>query len=161
MHICSYWCEITSTHWSVRRVQIIFLKGTSIGTNILYINHGLSHTYNIQCESRILSGGNAVGFQIICHNLSWLTHWGPVTHICVDNLTIIGSDKGLSPGRCQAIIWTNADILLIRSQGTYFNGISFEFHIFSFRKMHLNMPSAKCRPFCLGEISQPWIKSHT
>ena len=31
-------------------------------------------------------------------------HWGRVTHICVSNLTIIGSDNGLSPGRRQAII---------------------------------------------------------
>ena len=29
-------------------------------------------------------------------------------HICVSKLTIIGSDNGLSPGRHQAIIWTNA-----------------------------------------------------
>ena len=35
-----------------------------------------------------------------------LTHWGRVTHICVSKLTINGSDNGLSPGRCQAIIWT-------------------------------------------------------
>ena len=35
-----------------------------------------------------------------------LTHWGPVTHIYVGNLTIIGSDNGLSPGRLEAIIWT-------------------------------------------------------
>ena len=41
-----------------------------------------------------------------------LTHWGRVTHICVGNLTIIGSDNGLSPGRRQAIIWTNVGILL-------------------------------------------------
>ena len=40
-------------------------------------------------------------------------HWGRVTHICVGELTIIGSDNGLSPGRRQAIIWTNAGILLI------------------------------------------------
>ena len=33
-----------------------------------------------------------------------LTHWSRVTHICVGNLTIIGSDNGLSPGRRQAII---------------------------------------------------------
>ena len=33
-----------------------------------------------------------------------LTHWGQETHICVDNLTMIGSDNGLSPGRRQAII---------------------------------------------------------
>ena len=44
-----------------------------------------------------------------------LTHWGRVTHICVDNLTIIGSDNGLLPGRRQAIILINAGILLIRS----------------------------------------------
>ena len=42
-----------------------------------------------------------------------LSHWGRVTHICVSNLTIIGSDSGLSPSRRQAIIWTNAAILLL------------------------------------------------
>ena len=42
-----------------------------------------------------------------------LTNWGRVTHICVNKLTVIGSDNGLSPGRRQAIIWTNAGILLI------------------------------------------------
>ena len=50
-----------------------------------------------------------------------LTHWGRVTHICVSKLAIIGSDNGLSPGRRQAIIWTNAEILLIGSLGTNFN----------------------------------------
>ena len=30
------------------------------------------------------------------------THWGRVTHICVSDLTSIGSDNGLSPGRRQA-----------------------------------------------------------
>ena len=41
-----------------------------------------------------------------------LTHWGPVTHICVGDLTIIGSDNGLSPGRHQAIIWTSVIICI-------------------------------------------------
>ena len=36
-----------------------------------------------------------------------------MTPLCVSNLTIIGSDNGSSPGRRQAIIWTNAGILLI------------------------------------------------
>ena len=36
-----------------------------------------------------------------------LTHWGRMTHICIGNLTIIGSDNGLSPGWRQSIIWTN------------------------------------------------------
>ena len=42
----------------------------------------------------------------------WLTHWGRVMHIYISKLTIIGSDDGLSPGRRQAIIRTNAGILL-------------------------------------------------
>ena len=52
-----------------------------------------------------------------------LTHWGRVTHICVGNLTIIDPDNGLSPGRRQAIIWTNAGLLLIGPLGTNFNEI--------------------------------------
>ena len=52
-----------------------------------------------------------------------LTHRGRVTHICVGNLTIIGSDNGLPPGRRQAIIWTNARILLIEPLGTILSEI--------------------------------------
>ena len=79
-----------------------------------------------------------------------LTHWGRVTHICVAKLTIIGSDNGLSPGRRQAIIWTNAGILLIRPLGTNFSEILIRIQTFSFKKMHLKMSSPKWRPFCLG-----------
>ena len=56
-----------------------------------------------------------------CLGLNVLTHWGRVTHICVGKLTIIGSDNGLSPGWHQAIIWTNAGILLIGPLGTNLN----------------------------------------
>ena len=73
-----------------------------------------------------------------------------MTHICVSKLTIIGSDNGLSPGRRQAIIWTNDGILLIRTLGTNFNEILSEIRSFSFKKMHLRMSSAKWRLFCLG-----------
>ena len=79
-----------------------------------------------------------------------LTHWGRVTHICVSDLTIIGSDNSLSPGRRQAIIRTNAEILLIRPLGTNFSEISIKIQIFSFKKMRLKVSSAKWRPFCLG-----------
>ena len=82
--------------------------------------------------------------------LSMLTHWSRVTHICVDKLTIISSDNGLSSGRRHAIIWTNAAILLIGSLGTNFSEISIEIHTFSFKKMHLKMLSAKWHLFCLG-----------
>ena len=73
-----------------------------------------------------------------------------MTHICVSKLTIIGSDNGLSPGRRQAIIWTNAGILLIQTLGTKFSDILWEIYKFSFKKMHLKMSSGKCRPSCLG-----------
>ena len=55
---------------------------------------------------------------------------GRVAHIYVGNLTIIGSDNGLSPGRRQAIIWTRAGILLIEPLETNFNEIWFEIHSF-------------------------------
>ena len=79
-----------------------------------------------------------------------ITHWGRMTHICVGKLTTIDSDNGLSPGRCQAIIWINAGILLIGPLGTNFNEILIGIQTFSFKKMHLKMSSAKLRPFCLG-----------
>ena len=68
-----------------------------------------------------------------------LTHWGRVMHICVSKLTIIDSDNGLSPGRRQAIIWTDAGILLIGSLGTNFSEILINIYTFSIRKMHLKM----------------------
>ena len=49
-----------------------------------------------------------------------------MTHICVSKLTIIGSDNGSSPDRRQAIIWTNAGILLIGPLGTNFSEIVME-----------------------------------
>ena len=79
-----------------------------------------------------------------------LTHWGRVTHICVGNLTIIGSDNGLSPGRRQAITWTNVGVLLIGPLGTNFSEMLIEIHTFSFKKIHLKMSSGKWWPFCLG-----------
>ena len=92
-----------------------------------------------------------------------LTHWGRVTHICVGKLSIIGSDNGSSPGRRQAIIWTNAVILLVGHVGTNFsenwNGIE----TFSIKEMHLKMSSAKWRLFGLGlnELRDNYIYIYT
>ena len=79
-----------------------------------------------------------------------LTHWGRVTHICVSKLSSIASDNGLSPVRRQAIIWTNAGILLIGPWVTNFSELLIDIHTFSFKKIDLKMSSAKWRPFCLG-----------
>ena len=62
------------------------------------------------------------------------------------NRVSFGSDNGLAPGRHQAIIWTNAGILLIGPLGINFSEILI--NTFSFKKMHLQMSSAKWRPFC-------------
>ena len=70
-------------------------------------------------------------------------------HIYISKLIITGSDNGLSPGRRQAIIWTNGGILLIQTLGANFSEILSEIHIFSFKKMYLKMLSAKQLPFCL------------
>ena len=50
----------------------------------------------------------------------------------------------------QAIIRTNAVILLTKPLRTNFSEISIEIHTFSFKEMHLKMSSGKWRPFCLG-----------
>ena len=89
-------------------------------------------------------------FNWVLRCVLYLTHWGRVTHICVGKLSIIGSDNGLSPGRHQAIIWTNAGRLLIEPLGTNFSEILIEILTFSFKKMHLKVSSAKWRPFCLS-----------
>ena len=100
--------------------------------------------------------------------MSSLTHWGRVMHICIGNITIIGSDNGLSPSRRQAIICTNAGILLIGPLGTNFSEILIEIHTFSFKKMHLKTSSGKkaailSRPQCNVLMaflsSQPWCGS--
>ena len=71
-------------------------------------------------------------------------------HLCFGNLTTIGSDNGLSPGRGQAIIWTNAGMLLIGPLWTNFSEILIQIPTFSFKKMHLKVLSAKRLPFCLN-----------
>ena len=65
-----------------------------------------------------------------------LAHWGRVTHKC----------------QCQAIIWTNAGILLIEPLRTYFSEILIEILTFSSKEMHLKVSSAKWRTFCLDVL---------
>ena len=85
--------------------------------------------------------------QLLSNSADWgLTLWGWVMHICVSKLAIIDSDNGLSPGQHQAIIWTNAGILLIRNL-TNFNEILIEIRTFSLKKMH---SSGKWWLFCFS-----------
>ena len=97
-----------------------------------------------------------------------LTHWGRMTHICVRDITIIGSNNGLSPERRQAIIWTKAVLLLTGPLGTNFSQIVIKIQMFSFKDMQLKMSSEKCwlqsRPQCVNETGTKWLsfcRQHT
>ena len=102
----------------------------------------LDYDYTLSQESYCAHGTYII--------LQPLNHLGRVTHVCVSKITIIGSDNGFSPGRRQAIIWTNVGILLIGPLGTNFSEILIEIYAFSFKKRRFKMSSGKWRPFCLG-----------
>ena len=68
---------------------------------------------------------------------------GPSEAYASVKYAIIGSDNGLSPVRRQAIIWTNDGLLSIGTPRKNFSEILIEIQIFSFKKMHLKMSSAK------------------
>ena len=61
---------------------------------------------------------------------SVLTHWSRVTHICVGNLTIIGSDNGLAPGR-------NSYIFI---QENVFRNVVCEMAAILYRSHYVNIP---------------------
>ena len=85
-----------------------------------------------------------------------------MTHICVGNLTIIGSDNGLSPERRQAITWTNTGILLIGPLGRNFSDILIEIQTFLLKEIHLKMSSAKCCSFRFGlNVLKMYLPSDT
>ena len=71
----------------------------------------------------------------------------------VGELTIIVLDNGLAPGRHQAIIWTNAGILLIGPYGTNFSEISIEILTSSLTTMSLKVSSAAIlsQPQCVNQ----------
>ena len=106
----------------------------------------------------------SLGHKELRWGIAGLTHWGRITHICVDNLTIIGSENGLSTR--QTIIWTTAGILLICHLGTYCSEIFNRYSNISFRQMRWKVSYAKWRSFCLGrsvlssdDTHSTWIPS--
>ena len=126
----------------------IFVSGYDIFKRVYLMNYYLH--VNILCNFEIVSGIAHCALYLSSIEEITLFHWGRATHICVVKLTIIGSDNGLSPGRRQAIIWTNDWILSIGTLGTNFNDILIGIQTFSFQKMEFEKSSAKWRPFCLG-----------
>ena len=140
------------------------------GPWILQVN-GLSVTHVVVCSYYLdwVCEQKSVSVHI---KYTSLTHWGRLTHICIGKLTIIGSDDGLSPGLCQAVMWTNAGILLIRTSGTNFSDIfichiiviyfwlvilgilSFEYHIFVSVLYFPPLQPLKCQSLITGDNMQ-------
>ena len=96
-------------------------------------HHSLPYTYNLSGWIKVmalLSTGNKSLLQLMMNQFtdaqmhhSVLTHWGSVMHIYVNELTVIGPSNGLVPSQHQAIVWTNAELLLIVHTGTNFSEI--------------------------------------
>ena len=68
--------------------------------------------------------------------------------------TIIGSDKGLSPGRHQAIIWTNAGIFLIWTLRTNFSQIRYFHYRKCIWKSCWKMAAILSQPQCVNKNSR-------
>ena len=159
----SSWVVEVVFYWENRNGPlIVFLSNTNSEENCCCCNlkqtdsflRNFAHTcanyltdYHINKWKQIR---NSMQISFVEQASGLLTHCGRVKHICVGKQTIIVLDNGLSPGRRQAIIWTNAGILLIGPLGTNFSESLIAILTFSFKKIHLNMSSAKWRPFCLG-----------
>ena len=74
-------------------------------------------------------------------------------HMCVNKITIIGSDNGLWLCRHQGIILTSAGIFLIRTWGTNYSHILIAINASLFRKLHLKcleMAANFSRPQCVN-----------
>ena len=149
------------------KLRFIFLKLVTLSWTIKFMQIFLSSFPRFWCSFRHrwpVSLRKLTQVELNCHGhgswaQTWVTQWGQVTHICASKLTITGSDNGLSPGRHQAITWTNARILLIGPLGRNFNEILIEIYTFSFRKLHLKTVVWKTaailsRPQCVNFLSK-------
>ena len=120
-------------------------------THWKYCSLALGNRYSLSSGEFDFRGYTTLYFEHwLCLWYCTITHWGRVMHICVNKLTITGSDNGLSPDRRQVIIWTNGIILLIWSLGTDLGEIFIEILIFSLKKMR-----CKCRLQHGGHLSRP------
>ena len=80
-------------------------------------------------------------------------YWGWMTHVCVNKLTIIGSDIGLSPSRRQNIIWT--DDIVIRNLGPNFSEFLSKIHSTfihenAFENVACELAASLSRPQCVN-----------
>ena len=102
----------------------------------------------------------------ICPRVKYVNSLRPSdAYICGSRLTMTGSDNGLSSERCQAIIGTNAGILLIGHLGTNYSENLIKILIFSFTKNAIEsviceMAAILPRPQCVNSCRLSDITRH-
>ena len=136
-------CQMKSPVISFRMTAEVYLC-TVIDCDQFYVHSADSQISEIQklLSDIYIQEVRYVQLYAILASFSILsTHWGQVTHVCICNRTIIGSNNGLSPGRRQAIIWTNAGIMLTGPLGRNFSEILIKILTFFLKKMCLKVLS--------------------
>ena len=128
--------------WDVQKFnEIWYLRGIELWH--------LKSSWDWTLVNKIILIEDMTSFNII--NCYWLIDWLILLLYCCIHVSvswnIIGSTFGLLPGQCQAIIWTNTDLLSIRSSATIFGEILTKIMKRSLKTIHLKMLCAKC-PFC-------------
>ena len=132
------WCAIVLAKFSARLIWM----GPDCHTRCQWISFGDRMVYVIaRCQAYNIFG--KIYTRLLLYFV--LTHWGRVTHVCVGSLAIISPNNGLSPGRRQDIICTNAGILWIGPLVTNFSEILIKLYIFSFKKIPLKLSSGNWR----------------
>ena len=107
--------------------------------NIWYITYFNHLAYNIAYVVMLHSHMSNVA----------LTHWGRVTYLCVNKLTIIGSDNGF-------VAWPVPSHYISQRWNIVHWTLSNKLHwkvnrnSLVFIQEHMRMSSGKCWPFCLG-----------
>ena len=148
------WLRMRVERWNEKRYSTV-MKWVSAWQKVEFpINPTLKTMMKSQDDFPVQRPGNSMW----CFGYHQLTSVQKVVWCATNQLSIIGSDNGLSPRRHQAIIWTNDGILLIGPLRTKYSEIMIEIHTFSFKQMLFKMLCGKRRPFCpsLNVLKQLW-----
>ena len=139
---------------SFEKLRFWVSTGTGLGRVYMYVCKRVMYTQkspsNLFCMDYLDEFLQKTFYRIIPNRLKNEAEWRIYASL---NWVIIGSDNGLSPVRRQAIIWTNAVVLLIGPLGTNFSETLMGIQTFSFNKLHLKTSSAKWRLFVSASMS--------
>ena len=136
-------------HCSLKHAQMI---ATKFYTHVMAVTLSW-HVQNFVVISRLYFQPEHFKFGLISNLIKIsLVGWGPellygvfqmeLMLICINDIGHHDSDNSLLPIWYQAIIWTNAGLLLIGLNRIYFNDILFVILMYSFKKIHFKMSMA-------------------